>query len=172
MLTEEQHIREALRALQETTPVAFQAAAGTGWLGLSQSDTMAKQFVAAANASGLRLGLLLAQERDLYHYVANPDPAVLDYLDEQTGPVAVVYEHYLGLPDVLGEAQCPPAMMVSPDQFVRHLARRLGQPLLWLPASTGTELIAGYTVPAAGEARTTAPWPVIRWADGCAVLLD
>ncbi|HEU0112077.1 MAG TPA: Sua5/YciO/YrdC/YwlC family protein, partial [Flavisolibacter sp.] len=45
--------------------------------------------------------ILLADEREVLRYVATPDLAVFDFLEQQTRPTTVIFEHALLLPDNL-----------------------------------------------------------------------
>src|SRR5687768_5305087 len=41
--------------------------------------------------------VLVAEERDILQYVAAPDPAVFDFIQEQSRPTTIIFEHAIGL---------------------------------------------------------------------------
>lgn len=165
-MNKEEHIRNAATCLQQESPVFFSSVLGPGWLGLASSEKMAAAFYRMAGLHQQRLFVLLAEERDIYRYVAAPDPALLFYLDEQTGPVAVELSGWLGLPALLNETLPPVALLLSPDLFVRHLVRRLSQPLLWLSAKQGYMPEVCCRIPPETEPLITRPLTVISWEQG------
>ena len=74
--------------------------------------------------------VLLANERDVLQYVANPDMEVFDYLAASTKPTTVIYEHGLGVADeVLNEDGSIAIRLVSED-FCRHLLKRFKRPIV------------------------------------------
>lgn len=162
----EEHIRNAATCLQQESPVFFSSVLGPGCIGLASSEKMAAAFYRLAGLHQQRLFILLAEERDIYRYVAAPDPALLFYLDEQTGPVAVELSGWLGLPALLNETLPPVALLLSPDLFVRHLSRRLSQPLLWLPAKQEDLPEACCNIPPDTFPLITRPLTVIGWEQG------
>jgi L-threonylcarbamoyladenylate synthase len=160
--TDEQ-IQTAIRCLQQESPVFFSSVTGTGWLGSAPSEKVAAAFVSLARLHRRRLFILLAEERDIYRYVAAPDPDLLFYLEEQPYPVAAEMTGWLGLPETLNETNPPAALLLSPDLFVRHLVRRLGQPLLWLPGKADDIKYAACHIPSETTSLTIRPLTVIRW---------
>lgn len=74
--------------------------------------------------------VLLADERDIFQYVAHPDPAVLDYLENTTKPTTVIYNGALGMADNLIAEDGSIAIRLVQDDFCRHLIKRLRKPLV------------------------------------------
>ncbi|RFS26236.1 threonylcarbamoyl-AMP synthase [Chitinophaga silvatica] len=76
------------------------------------------------------LVILLAEVRDLLHYVANPRPDIMDILSGFNRPTTVIYEGALGLaPNVISEDGSV-AIRIVQDKFCRHLIKRLRKPLV------------------------------------------
>jgi L-threonylcarbamoyladenylate synthase len=74
--------------------------------------------------------ILVADERDVLQYVAAPDPQVFDFIEEQTRPVTIIFEHALGLPDNLVAEDGSIAIRIVRDEFCRHLVKRLRKPIV------------------------------------------
>jgi L-threonylcarbamoyladenylate synthase len=74
--------------------------------------------------------VLLADERSLNEYVAAPDPAVYDYLEQLQKPTTIVFDGALGFPDNLVSNDGSIAIRVVKEIFCRHLVKRLGKPLV------------------------------------------
>lgn len=74
--------------------------------------------------------ILVADERDLLQYVSSPDPAVFDFIQEQTRPTTIIFEGAIGLPDNLVAEDCSIAIRIVQDEFCRHLIKRLRKPLV------------------------------------------
>ncbi|MBI5373529.1 MAG: threonylcarbamoyl-AMP synthase [Sphingobacteriales bacterium] len=90
--------------------------------------------------------ILLADERSLLQYVAAPDPAVFDYLEQLEKPTTLVFEGALGLPANLVNEDGSIGIRVVRDDFCRHLIRRLGRPLLSTSANiSGSPAPANFT---------------------------
>src|SRR5215203_2107321 len=48
--------------------------------------------------------ILVAEERDILQYVAAPDLAVFDFIEQQSRPTTIIFENAIGLPDnLMGE---------------------------------------------------------------------
>ena len=86
--------------------------------------------------------ILVADERDVLQYVAAPDPEVFDFIEEQTRPVTIIFEHALGLPDNLVAEDGSIAIRIVQDEFCRHLIKRLRKPIVSTSAN-----ISGQTSP-------------------------
>ncbi|MBI3138797.1 MAG: threonylcarbamoyl-AMP synthase [Sphingobacteriales bacterium] len=90
--------------------------------------------------------ILLADERSLLHYVAAPDPAVFDYLEELEKPTTLVFDGALGLPANLVNEDGSIGIRLVKDEFCRHLIRRLGRPLVSTSANiSGSPAPANFT---------------------------
>jgi L-threonylcarbamoyladenylate synthase len=74
--------------------------------------------------------ILVADERDILQYVAAPDPAVFDFIQEQKKPTTIIFENAIGLPDNLVSSDGSIAMRLVKDPFCRHLIKRLKKPIV------------------------------------------
>jgi L-threonylcarbamoyladenylate synthase len=74
--------------------------------------------------------ILLADERDILQYVANPDLRVFDYLKTTQKPTTVIYENAVGLADNLVPEDQTIAIRLVKEPFCRHLIKRLRKPLV------------------------------------------
>lgn len=74
--------------------------------------------------------ILLADEREVLRYVATPDLAVFDFLEQQTRPTTVIFEHALLLPDNLVAQDGSIAIRIVKDEFCRHLVKRFRKPIV------------------------------------------
>jgi L-threonylcarbamoyladenylate synthase len=74
--------------------------------------------------------ILLAEERDIIHYVAAPDPEVFDFIQEQERPTTIIFDHAIGLAENLVAADGSIAIRLVKDPFCRHLIKRLQKPLV------------------------------------------
>lgn len=87
--------------------------------------------------------VLLADEREIYQYVAQPHPAVFDYLENTAKPTTVIYNGALGMADNLIPEDGSIAIRLVKDEFCRHLIKRLRRPLVSTSAN-----ISGQPAPA------------------------
>ena len=74
--------------------------------------------------------ILVADERDVLQYVAAPDLAVFDFIEEQVRPTTIIFEHAVGLPDNLVAEDGSVAIRIARDEFCRHLVKRLRRPIV------------------------------------------
>jgi L-threonylcarbamoyladenylate synthase len=74
--------------------------------------------------------VLLATERDVLHYTANPDLEVFDYLKTVRKPTTVIYEHGLGVADKVLNADGTIAIRLVHEEFCRHLLKRFKKPVV------------------------------------------
>jgi L-threonylcarbamoyladenylate synthase len=74
--------------------------------------------------------ILVADERDVLQYAAAPDLSAFDFIEEQTRPTTIIFEHAIGLPDNLVAEDASIAIRITRDEFCRHLIRRLRKPVV------------------------------------------
>ena len=74
--------------------------------------------------------ILVADEREVLKYVAAPDLAVFDFIEEQVRPTTIIFEHAVGLPDNLVAEDGSIAIRIARDEFCRHLVKRLKRPIV------------------------------------------
>jgi L-threonylcarbamoyladenylate synthase len=83
--------------------------------------------------------VLMADEREVLQYVAAPDLAVFDFIEKQSRPTTVVFEHALNLPSNLVAADGSVAIRLVKDEFCRHLVKRLRKPIVSTSANISGE---------------------------------
>lgn len=74
--------------------------------------------------------ILVADERDVLQYVAAPDLAVFDFIEEQSRPTTIIFEQAVGLPDNLIAEDGSIAIRIVRDEFCKHLIKRLRKPIV------------------------------------------
>ena len=74
--------------------------------------------------------ILVADERDVLQYVAAPDLSAFDFIEQQTRPTTIIFEHAVGLPDNLIAEDGSIAIRIARDEFCRHLIKRLRRPIV------------------------------------------
>ena len=80
--------------------------------------------------------ILVADERDVLQYVAAPDLSVFDFIEEQTRPTTIIFEHAVGLPGNLVAEDGSIAIRIVKDEFCRHLIKRLRKPIVSTSANS------------------------------------
>lgn len=110
-------------------------------IGCDATDETAVQkiFTLKKRSESKSLVVLLADAKDLLHYVANPRPDMADIIAGFTRPTTVIYEGALGLaPNVISE-DGNIAIRIVKDPFCRHLIKRLRKPLVSTSANISGE---------------------------------
>ncbi|MEZ2445585.1 L-threonylcarbamoyladenylate synthase [Chitinophaga sp. RCC_12] len=110
-------------------------------IGCDATDEKAVQKIYALKkrSESKSLVVLLADVKDLLHYVANPRPDMADIIAGFTRPTTVIYEGALGLaPNVISEDGSI-AIRIVKDPFCRHLIKRLRKPLVSTSANVSGE---------------------------------
>ena len=94
------------------------------------NEAINKIYRIKQRAESKSLIVLMADERSVMQYVANPDLAVFDYLQEQKRPTTVFFNEAVGLPDNLVASDGSIGIRVTRDRFCRHLVKRLRRPIV------------------------------------------
>ena len=124
-------VEKALAVLQHGGVILYPT--DTIWgLGCDATNETAIQKIYAIKnrADSKSLIILVAQSRDLLQYVAAPDPAVFDYIEQQQRPTTIIFENAIALPGKLIAADGSIAIRVVKDPFCRHLIKRLRKPIV------------------------------------------
>lgn len=74
--------------------------------------------------------ILLADDRDIMKYVAAPDPAVFDFIEQQERPTTIIFDHAIGLAENVIAEDGSVAIRLTSDPFCRHLIKRLQRPIV------------------------------------------
>lgn len=86
--------------------------------------------------------VLVADERDILHYVTQPELQIFDYIKGVNKPTTVIYEGAIELADNLIAADGTVAIRICEESFCRHLIKRFRKPIV----STSANL-SGYPTP-------------------------
>jgi L-threonylcarbamoyladenylate synthase len=86
--------------------------------------------------------VLVASEREILRYVAQPDLSVFDYLKTVVKPTTVIYEGAIGLADNLVGADGTIAIRICNEKFCRQLINRFKKPIVSTSAN-----ISGHAPP-------------------------
>lgn len=105
----------------------------------TNEEAIAKIYRIKQRSDSKSLIILVAGERDILQYVAAPDPAVFDFVQEQTRPTTVIFDHAIGLPGNLVASDGSIAIRIVQDEFCRHLIKRLRKPLVSTSANISGE---------------------------------
>ncbi len=100
-------------------------------IGCDATDAKAVERIFRLKSRPEKKGLivLVADPRDILHYVSHPDPAVAQYLETVSKPTTVIYEGMIHLAENLSEDGTS-AIRLTTDPFCRHLIKRLRHPLV------------------------------------------
>jgi L-threonylcarbamoyladenylate synthase len=74
--------------------------------------------------------ILVADEKDLLEYVADPDPQVFDFLKTTTKPTTIIFQNPLGIAQNLIHEDGSVGIRVVQDKFCRHLIKRFRKPIV------------------------------------------
>jgi L-threonylcarbamoyladenylate synthase len=106
--------------------------------------------------------VLVADERTVLQYVAAPDLAVFDYIEEQERPTTIIFDHAVGLPDNLVAEDGSIAIRLVKDEFCRHLVKRLRKPLVSTSANISGTAAPGKFNDIDGSIKNSVDY-VVQW---------
>jgi len=130
--------------------------------------------------------VLVAEERDVLQYVANPDKKVFDYLQEVTKPTTVVYKGAIGLAENIVGKNGSIAIRICEDIFCRQLLKRIRKPLVSTSANIsgqptpgiyddisidikiGVDYIVNYRQ---DDKQPASPSTLVKWEKGQAIMI-
>ncbi|MDQ6813083.1 MAG: Sua5/YciO/YrdC/YwlC family protein [Bacteroidota bacterium] len=124
-------ITEALTVLNRGGVILYPT--DTVWgLGCDATNSKAVEKLTTLKGKPPHRGLIviLASERDVLQYTANPDFAVFDYLNTAAKPTTVIYEHGLGVADEVLNEDGSIAIRLVKEDFCRHLLKRFRKPVV------------------------------------------
>ena len=96
----------------------------------TNEEAVEKIFVIKERPSNKSMIILVAEERDVLKYVANPDLRVFDYLKQTNRPTTVIYENAVGLASNLVSEDGSIGIRIVNDEFCRHLIKRFRKPIV------------------------------------------
>ena len=109
----------------------------------TNNDAVQKIYKLKERPSRKSMIILLADDKDILQYVANPDPHVFDYLKTVQKPTTVVYDGAVGLAQDLIPDDGSIAIRIVHDKFCRHLLKRFRKPIVSTSANLSGEITPG-----------------------------
>lgn len=140
MVDLEKDIEAALEVLRNGGLILYPT--DTVWgIGCDATDeaAVARVYALKQRADSKAMIVLLADERDIMQYVAAPDPAVFDFIDQCKKPTTIVYDGALGLADNLVSADGSIGIRICKEDFCRHLIKRFRKPIVSTSANISGE---------------------------------
>lgn len=125
--------------------------------------------------------VLLASERDVLHYTANPDLEIFNYLATVSKPTTVIYPNGLAVAEKILNADGSIAIRLVKEDFCRQLIKRFRKPIASTSANMhgqpaphnfsevnieirdNVEYVVQYRQ---SEKTLFAPSSIVRWANG------
>jgi L-threonylcarbamoyladenylate synthase len=124
-------IRECLRVLQNGGVILYPT--DTVWgLGCDATNKQAaeKIFQIKQRPEAKSLIVLMAEEREVLQYIANPDLEVFDYLKTVHKPTTVIYSGAIGLADNIINTDGSVGIRIVQEVFCKHLIKRFRKPIV------------------------------------------
>lgn len=106
--------------------------------------------------------ILVAEERDILQYVAAPDLAVFDFIEQQTKPTTIVFDDAIYLPDNLIADDGSIAIRIVQDDFCRHLIKRLRKPIVSTSANISGQVAPMFFDEIPDEIKTAVDY-IVQW---------
>ena len=86
------------------------------------------------------LVVLVADEKAVLQYVAAPDLAIFDFLEQQKKPTTVIFKNAIGLANSVTGGDGSIAIRIVQDDFCRHLLKRFKKPIVSTSANISGEV--------------------------------
>jgi L-threonylcarbamoyladenylate synthase len=123
-------IEHALQALETNAAVLF--ATEHNWVVAADatSSIAVEQLKNSIQLNEYACSIIyVADERELMQYVATLDLEVFNFLDAQTQPTAILFEHIIGLADDALQSNGAAFVCIAQDTFTKTLLKRFRKPL-------------------------------------------
>jgi len=105
-------------------------------------DAVGKIYNLKKRADNKAMIVLVADERDILHYVTQPGLQIFDYIKGIQRPTTVIYDGAIGLAENLLAEDGSVGIRICADNFCKHLIKRFRKPLVSTSAN-----ISGYPAP-------------------------
>lgn len=147
----------------------------------SNEAAIQKIYTVKQRSDTKSLIILVADERDILQYVAAPDLAVFDFIENKTKPTTIIFENAINLPDSLIAEDGSIAIRIVQDEFCRHLIKRLRKPIVSTSANISGQPSPKYFDEISDEIKGSVdhivkwrqedktpsqPSQIIKWRDG------
>ncbi len=90
----------------------------------TNEEAVKKIFDIKQRAAEKSMIVLVADQKDILKYIANPDPAVFDFIKTTSRPTTIIYDGAIGLASNLVHSDGTVAIRVVSEKFCRHLLKR------------------------------------------------
>ncbi|MBS1588966.1 MAG: L-threonylcarbamoyladenylate synthase [Bacteroidetes bacterium] len=140
MVDFESDLLNCIAALQAGDTILYPTETVWG-LGCNALDENAveKVFALKQRPKEKSLIVLLAEPKDILQFVAAPPPDIIDIVSQFDCPTTVVYDHALGFPDNVANADGSIALRITTDPFCKALIKRFRKPLVSTSANLSGE---------------------------------
>jgi L-threonylcarbamoyladenylate synthase len=108
------------------------------------------------------LVILVGDERDILQYVAAPDLAVFDFIQQQTRQTTIIFKGAINLPDNLIAEDGSIGIRIVQDEFCRHLIKRLRKPIVSTSANISGQFAPQFFEEVADEIKTNVDH-IVQW---------
>lgn len=108
----------------------------------TNTDAVEKVYRLKHREESQALIVLVADERDILHYVSQPELQIFDYIKGVQKPTTVIYEGAVELAENLLAPDGSVAIRICEDAFCRNLIKRFRKPIVSTSAN-----ISGYPAP-------------------------
>ncbi len=108
----------------------------------TNKEAVAKIYQLKKRSDNHAMIVLVADEREILHYVTQAELQIFDYIKGINRPTTVIYEGAIGLADNLMAEDGSVAIRICEDEFCKHLLKRFRKPLISTSAN-----ISGYPAP-------------------------
>lgn len=124
-------IERCLKVLHSSGTILYPT--DTVWgLGCDATNSVAvkKIYQIKGREESKALIVLVADEKNLLHYVSKPDPQLFDHLKKTDKPTTVIYEGAFGLAENLVGKDGTVAIRIVQDDFCRELIKQFSKPIV------------------------------------------
>lgn len=124
-------VRVAAECMQESGIILYPT--DTIWgLGCNANDeqAIAKIFRLKQREDSKSLIILIAEPKDIFQYVADPPPDIIDIIKSFEDPTTIIYQGAIHLPDSLIHVDGTIAIRVTKDPFCKALIKKMQSPLV------------------------------------------
>ncbi|MBS1781571.1 MAG: threonylcarbamoyl-AMP synthase [Bacteroidetes bacterium] len=140
MVDFESDLLNCIAALQAGNTILYPTETVWG-LGCNALDEKAvdKIFALKQRPKEKSLIVLLAEPKDILQFVAAPPPDIIDLINQFDRPTTVVYDHALGFPENVVNADDSIAIRITTDPFCKALIKRFRNPIVSTSANLSGE---------------------------------
>jgi L-threonylcarbamoyladenylate synthase len=106
----------------------------------TNADAVKKIFSLKKRSETKSMIILMADERDVLKYVAQPDLRVFDFLKTVKKPTTIIYDGAIGLAENLINNDGTIAIRIVHENFCKHLIKRFRKPIVSTSANISGDI--------------------------------